>query len=70
MRDGYQNPRGGSALQINNELRNVKDQMETAFKYFEALDMIPTPKKLADKFEERLHGTVPKKPAPEQKKAD
>ena len=70
VRDGYLNPRGGSALQINNELRNIKDQMETSFKYFEALDIIPTPKQLADKFEERLHGTVPKKPATEQKKTD
>lgn len=39
--DGYQGPKGSTSLYINNVLRNLKDQMETAFKYFEANDIFP-----------------------------
>ena len=70
VRDGYHGPRGGSSLQMNNELRNIKDQMETAFKYFEALDTIPTLQQLSEKYEERINGTIPKKPEPAQKKVE
>ncbi|MCF0167328.1 MAG: hypothetical protein HUJ93_01600, partial [Bacteroidales bacterium] len=53
---------------INNELRNIKDQMDTTFKYFEAMDIIPSGKQVKEKYEERLTGVVPKRPEPEQKK--
>ncbi len=70
VKDGYKGPKGETALSINNELRNIKDQMDSAFKYFEAIDHIPTPLQLQKKYEERLNGTVPKRPAPEKKKQE
>ena len=38
----YVGPKNESAQAINDELRNVKDQMDTAFKYFEAMDTVPS----------------------------
>ncbi|MBR4298987.1 MAG: integrase catalytic domain-containing protein [Bacteroidales bacterium] len=68
--DGYEGHKGESAISINTELRNIKTQMETAFKYFEANDVIPTPSQLVEKYEERLNGTVPRKPEPDPKKKE
>ena len=63
VKDWYVGPKKETARAINNELRNVKDQMDTAFKFFEAMDQIPTAKQVKEKYEERLKGTVPQKPA-------
>ena len=41
--------------------------MVTAFRYFEANDINPTKKQVADKYQERIKGIVPKKPDPEPK---
>lgn len=68
VRSGYKGPKGETALSINNELRNIKDQMDATFKYFEAIDKIPTPSELQKKYEDRLNGTVPQRPEPEPKK--
>lgn len=66
--DGYQGPKGATSLSINNELRKLRDQMETAFKYFEANDIFPTRDQIVKKYEERVKGVTPKKPEPEKKK--
>ena len=66
--DGYQGPKGSTSLYINNVLRNLKDQMETAFKYFEANDIFPTRAQIVKKYEERVKGVTPKKPEPEKKR--
>ena len=68
VKSGYKGPKGETALAINNELRNIKDQMDSTFKFFEAIDQIPTPSQLQKKYEDRLNGSVPQKPAPEPKK--
>ena len=68
VKPGYKGPKGETALSINNELRNIKDQMESTFKFFEAIDQIPTPSQLQKKYEDRLNGSVPQKPAREPKK--
>ena len=68
VNDWYVGPKGETAQAINNELRNVKDQMDTAYKYFEATDQIPTLDQLQKKYEERLNGTVPQKPVKGPKK--
>lgn len=68
VRSDYVGMKGESALSINNELRNVKDQMETAFKFFEAMDQIPTLEQLKKKFEERIKGVTPQKPVEEKEK--
>ena len=68
VKSGYKGPKGETALSINNELRNIKDQMDSTFKFFEAIDQIPTPSQLQKKYEDRLNGSVPQKPAPEPKK--
>ena len=68
VKSGYKGPKGETALTINNELRNIKDQMDATFKFFEATDRIPTVDELRKMYEERLNGTVPKRPVPEPKK--
>lgn len=68
VRSGYSGPRGETATSINGELHNIKDQMDTTFKYFEAIDKIPTPSEVIRKYKERLGGTIPQRPAPEPKK--
>ena len=68
VKSSYKGPKGEAALSINNELRNIKDQMDSTFKFFEAIDQIPTPSQLQKKYEDRLNGSVPQKPAPEPKK--
>ena len=68
VKSGYKGPKGETALAINNELRNIKDQMDSSFKFFEAIGQIPTPSQLQKKYEDRLNGSVPQKPAPEPKK--
>ncbi len=68
VRDWYVGPKNETAQAINNELRNVKDQMDTAFKFFEAMDTIPSVADIRKKFEERMKGTVPQKPLEPVKK--
>ena len=60
--DGYKGSRGETAVAMNNELRNITDQMELSFRYYEATDIYPTPEQIKDRFEARLEGTTPKKP--------
>lgn len=71
---GYEGPKGETDIIINNTLRNQRDQMEVAFRFFEVNDINPTPKQVLDKYLERIKGTVPQKPSVEpqkkEKKAD
>ena len=67
VRDGYVGPKGVTGVEINNSLRNVRSQMITSFKYFEANDVYPTAEQLSEKFKERMTGVVPKKPEPKNK---
>ena len=69
VRDGYKGSKGETTLSINNDLRNCRDQMETTFRYFDAMDKIPTQSQLQKKYEERLSGITPKRPEPEAPKA-
>ena len=68
VKDGYKGPKGETALSINEELRNIKDQMDLSFRFFEAIDQVPTVSQLRKKYEDRLKGTIPQPPAPEPKK--
>lgn len=68
VKEGYTGPKGETTISINNTLRNCREQMVTAFRYFEANDINPTKKQVADKYQERIKGIVPKKPDPEPKK--
>ena len=68
VKEGYKGPKGETTISINNTLRNCREQMVTAFRYFEANDINPTKKQVADKYQERIKGIVPKKPDPEPKK--
>ena len=68
VKDDYKGPKGETALSINNSLRNLRDQMDTAFKYYEAMDVIPTLSQIQKKYEERLSGVIPKRPEPEKKR--
>ena len=70
VKDGYKGPKGETAVSINNSLRNYRDQMDTAFKYYEAMDIIPTLSQIQKKYEERLSGVIPKRPEPEKKKRE
>ena len=69
--EGYEGPNGETSISINNIIRNCRDQMNTAFSYFEANDIVPTVEQLKAKYQERLKGTTPKKqeePKKEKKK--
>lgn len=57
----YVSEKGETALMINNVLRNERDKMDTAFKYFEVNEIIPTVEELRSKYLELLNGTVSKK---------
>lgn len=68
--DGYVSPKGITGTDINNSLRNIRGQMATAFKFFEANDVYPTEKQLTDKFKERMTGVIPRKPEQQEKKKE
>lgn len=65
--DGFVGSNGETAIEINNSLRNCRDQMNTAFSYFEAIDKVPTLAQLKEKYQERLNGTIPQKPSEPKK---
>lgn len=50
----YRSPDGRSVEQMNHDIRLVKEEMETAFKYFEATDQMPTVEALREKYNERM----------------
>ena len=58
VKDGYSDEKGATALSINTDLRKLKDQMNTAFKYFEVIEKIPTPAELLNNYEDRLDGIL------------
>ena len=70
VKSGYAGPKGESDLTINNELRNIKDQMDMVFKFYEINDKIPTPSEITAKYKERISGVMPKRPEPEKKKRE
>ncbi len=65
---GYVGPKGETAVTINNTLRNCREQMETAIKYFEVNDTNPTKNQLAEKYLERMRGVIPRRPSPKPPK--
>ena len=67
---GYTGPKGATSTSINNELRKLREQMETAFKFFEANDIFPTKQQIIQKYEERVKGVTPAKPKPEKAKKE
>ena len=67
---GYTGPKGATSTSINNELRKLREQMETAFKFFEANDIFPTKQQIIQKYEERVKGVTPVKPKPEKAKKE
>ena len=70
VKQGYVGFRGETAADINLHLQMMQNHLETAFKYFEGNDIIPTPGEVIARYEERVNGVVPKRPAPEKKKND
>ena len=70
VKSGYAGPKGESDLAINNELRNIKDQMDMVFKFYEINEKIPTPSEVIAKYKERVSGVMPKRPEPEKKKRE
>ena len=70
VNDDYVGPRGEEALSLNNTLRNCREQMDTAFKYFEATDVFPSTRQLSDKYNERLNGVIPPRPRKEARKKE
>ena len=58
---GYRGPKGETDVEINNTLRKEKDQMETAFKYYEVNEERPTLTEVVERYQERLNGKQPKK---------
>lgn len=56
VKPGYHGPKGESDTTINNKLRNVRDQMDTVFKYFEVNEINPSSSQVAQKYNERIKG--------------
>lgn len=67
---GYTGTKGETDVSINNTLRKDKDQMETVFKFFEAMEQYPTSEQVKKKYEERIRGVTPQKPVDELKAAN
>lgn len=58
---GYEGPRGETANSINDILRNCRDKMETTFKYFEVNEIMPTKAQVAEKYQVKMLGFIPRK---------
>ncbi|MBR6415297.1 MAG: phage integrase SAM-like domain-containing protein [Bacteroidales bacterium] len=69
VKSRYKGHKGETGLAINNGLRGIKDQMETVFKYFEAIDKIPKPSDVIKQYRQRMAGIVPRRPDAEHKRA-
>jgi len=65
---GYKGPKGETAATINSTLHNCREQMDLAFKFYEANDINPTKAQVVEKYTERIKGTTPAKPKEEPKK--
>lgn len=70
VKQGYVGSHGETAADINLQLQMMRDHLENAFKYFEGNDIIPTPSQVVKRYEERVNGVAPKRPAPEKKKQE
>ena len=68
VKDGYSDGKGATTLSINSDLRKLKDQLNTVFKYFEVIEKIPSPVELQNKYEEKLRGITPQRPKIEEAK--
>ena len=64
---GYVGSDGATASQINVALNNMFNQMDAAFKYFEATEFYPTMEQLLKRYDEKMSGITPEKPEPAKK---
>ena len=58
---GYRGPKGETDVEINNTLRKEKDQMDTAFKYYEVTEERPSLTQVVAQYQDRLNGRTPQK---------
>lgn len=58
---GYRGPKGETDVEINNTLRKEKDQMDTAFKYYEVTEERPSLTQVVAQYQDRLNGKTPQK---------
>ena len=65
--EGYTGHRGETALTINKELRERKEDLEWVFQYFEVNSIQPSPKQVSEKYKERVEGIKPQKEPAESK---
>ena len=66
VKPGCTGSKGETALEINNALRNYREQMQIAIMYFEVNDIYPTKQQLIDKYLERIKGIFSPKPTVKQ----
>ena len=57
----YRGPKGETDVEINNTLRKEKDQMDTAFKYYEVTEERPSLTQVVAQYQDRLNGRTPQK---------
>lgn len=57
----YRGPKGETDVEINNTLRKEKDQMDTAFKYYEVTEERPSLTQVVAQYQDRLNGKTPQK---------
>ena len=58
---GYKGPKGETDVEMNNTLRKMKDQMDTAFKYFEVNEERPTLSQVVERYHRKMDGIEPQK---------
>jgi len=64
---GYRGRKGETDVEINNILRAQKDQMETAFKYFEVNEERPTLSQIVDRYRAKMKGNEKRKAEPKKR---
>jgi len=62
---GYVGSHHETSADINSDLQVIAEQLEMVFRYFEVNDIMPTTAMVMEKFEERMKGSAPKRPATE-----
>lgn len=68
VKRGYEGAHGETAADINTNLQLIKENVESSFRYFEALDIMPSTEDIVNRYKERMAGIAPKVSKEEKKK--
>jgi integrase len=66
MLNGFSDGNGAIAVEVNTKIKDIRDDIESAFKYFEAIEEMPSMNQLKNRYKEKVFGIKPKKPGREK----